>query len=276
MNFELLKQKDMKKLLSLTALLTLLIVTIYSCKKEDKTSSTDEISQDVLAQIRSLGFSDENVLRDEGGYVVEGDIFLPSDLTTVKRDWTTLTIANTEQYRTNNLVTGLPRSISVSVSSKLPSSYVTATDIALARYNAEDLSVTFRRVSRRGDINIDRAPLLASYLASAGFPSGSGDPYGNVKINSAYLGSNPDQNFVASILTHEIGHCIGFRHTDWMNRQSCGGGVNEGSGSVGAIHIPGTPTGFDNNSWMLACIGLNENRVFNNNDKVALDYLYPR
>lgn len=266
----------MKKLLSLTALLILLVATIYSCKKEVKPTSNDEISQDVLAQIRTLGFSDENVMRDEGGYVVEGDIFLPSDLTTVKRDWTTLTIANTEQYRTNNLVTGLPRTISVSVSNKLPSSYVSATDVALARFNAEGLRITFQRVNRRGDINIDRAPIFASYLASAGFPSGSGDPYGNVKINSAYLGNNPVQNFLASIIAHELGHTIGFRHTDFMDRSfSCdGSAVNEGQSNVGAIHIAGTPTGPDPNSWMLSCIGLGENRPFNNNDKTALAFLY--
>ena len=40
-----------------------------------------------------------------------------------------------------------------------------------------------------------------------------------------------------------MGHCIGFRHTDYMNRAySCGGSpANEGASSVGAILIPGHP-----------------------------------
>jgi Dual-action HEIGH metallo-peptidase len=266
----------MKKLLSVTAVLVLLVVTNYSCKKESQTKSTNEISQDVLAQIRSLGFSDENVMLDEGGYVVEGDIFLPADLTSVKRDWTTLTIANSEQYHTNNLVTGLPRTITVAVSNKLPPSYVSATDAALARYNSEGLRITFQRVSRRADITITKAPAFAFYLASSGFPTGGGDPYRFVRINSSILGNNPNQTFLAFVITHEIGHCIGFRHTDYMDRSfSCGGDpVNEGEGSVGAIHIPGTPTGPDPNSWMLSCIGSAQNRPFNGNDKTALDYLY--
>ena len=73
-----------------------------------------------------------------------------------------------------------------------------------------------------------------------------------------------------------MGHCIGFRHTDYMNRSySCGcSAVNEGASSVGAILIPGTPSGPDSGSWMLSCIGSGQNRPFNNNDKTALSYLY--
>ena len=83
-------------------------------------------------------------------------------------------------------------------------------------------------------------------------------------------------NYLATILAHEIGHCIGMRHTDFADRSySCGGSpTNEGASTVGAVHIPGTPTGPDPNSWMLACIGSGQNRPFNANDKVALNYLY--
>jgi hypothetical protein len=79
-------------------------------------------------------------------------------------------------------------------------------------------------------------------------------------------------------MAHEMGHCIGYRHTDYMNRAySCGGNrSNEGQAKngVGAVHISGTPTSADANSWMLACIGNNVNRPFNTNDKTALNYVY--
>ena len=79
-------------------------------------------------------------------------------------------------------------------------------------------------------------------------------------------------------MAHEIGHCIGFRHTDWFNRSiSCGGfPANEGEGSIGAVHIPGTPTGADLSSFMLSCIPFSQgvDRPFTTADKVALDYLY--
>ena len=83
---------------------------------------------------------------------------------------------------------------------------------------------------------------------------------------------------IATIIAHEMGHCIGFRHTDYFDRSiSCGGGTsNEGDGGVGANHIPGTPTGADlqgNGSWMLACTD-GSNRDFTNADVTALNYLY--
>jgi hypothetical protein len=145
-------------------------------------------------------------------------------------------------------------------------------DEALRRYNALGLSLRFQRVSSGADIALVRGN--GSYLASAGFPV-DGEPYGQIKINSNAIGSWPSET-VASILAHEIGHCIGFRHTDYMSRQySCNGQpVNEGASTVGAVHIPGTPTGPDANSWMLACIGPGYDRPFNANDRTALNYLY--
>jgi hypothetical protein len=88
-------------------------------------------------------------------------------------------------------------------------------------------------------------------------------------------GSNPNVQYVGSVIQHEIGHCIGFRHTDWMNRAySCGSGGNEGgTQNPGAIQIPGTPSGPDSGSWMLACSN-GGNRTFNSNDRIALNYLY--
>jgi Zn-dependent protease with chaperone function len=187
-----------------------------------------------------------------------------------------LRVGETEQYRTTNLVKALPRTIRVGISTSLPSAYVTALDEALARYNAQGLKLTFKRVTSKADVTFTKAPSTAAYLASAGFPMNNGNPYKSVSVNSVYLGTNPPTAYLATILAHELGHCIGFRHTDYMDRSySCGGAVaNEGASSVSAVHIPGTATAQDPNSWMLACISDGENRPFNANDRTALNYLY--
>lgn len=260
----------MKKLLSMAAIAA--VGVIISCQTDDGLVSDRQVPQSVLDKVHRLGFSNSDVQFADNGYIVEGDIFLSeSDLNSTP-DRKLLRIAEVEQYRTNNLVTA-PRTITVSISSQLPASYVAALDEALARFNAENLLLTFTRVSSGAAISIVKGN--GSYLASAGFPTSSGEPHNQIKVNSRAIGSQP-QSTVATILAHELGHCIGFRHTDYMDRSySCGGSAtNEGASTVGAVHIPGTPTGPDSGSFMLACIGSGQNRPFNNNDKTALSYLY--
>lgn len=265
----------MRKLIQITGIPVLLcFVLLISCKKNSNEPVAEQIDQSVLAKIKTLGFSTENVQAHADGYLVEGDIVLTNEILNGTLDPKTLRIAEVEQYRTTNLVTGLPRTITIRVNSSLPSRYITAVDGAISRYNALGLTLTFARVTSGGNIVINPAPSGSGYLASAGFPSG-GNPYNQVLVNRSYL-DTWNINTVISIVAHEVGHCIGFRHTDYMSRQySCGGSpVNEGSAGVGAIHIPGTPTGPDPNSWMLACINNGVNRPFNANDIIALNYLY--
>ena len=115
-------------------------------------------------------------------------------------------------------------------------------------------------------------------LGSSGFPS-NGNPYNTVKMNTndqAY-GANPNVLYVGSVIQHEIGHCIGMRHTDYFDRSiSCGGSVsNEGASTVGAVLIFGTPSTatLAEGSWMLACSNGGD-RSFNSNDVTGLNYLY--
>jgi len=262
----------MKKILSLAVLAT----ALFSCQKQEAPVVDEPVSQDVLAAISQAGFSTEGVIKEEGGYIVEGDIFISNDHLVSKPGWSTVTIAETEQYHTTNTVNeGSGRTITVGLDSRMPAEYVGYLDAMIARYNAENLALTFQRVSSGADITFYVAN--GSYLASAGFPTSAGDPHNRINVNTKAMDRyNFSTGAIVSVLAHEVGHCIGFRHTDYMSRQySCGGAPsNEGASTVGAIHIPGTPTGPDAASWMLACIGSNTNRPFNANDKVALNYLY--
>jgi hypothetical protein len=253
-----------------------LLVIALSCQQEDENLAGKKVSEAALSEISKLGFSIQNVKRVDDGYLVEGDIVL--NFNDLKRgvNKTTLRIAENEQYRTTNLVAA-PRVIRISVASNLGSKYVSATDDAIARYNAQSLMLTFQRVTTGGDIQIMKANFLeqTQFLASAGFPSNSGQPYNRVKVSTYFLDGQPAHT-VTSVLAHEIGHCIGFRHTDFMDRSySCGGPpANETAGSIGAINIPGTPSDPDAGSFMLSCINSGGDRPFNANDVVALDYLY--
>jgi len=280
------KTKSMIKEVTRTLTTCVLVGALFTaCQKDNNDTAKQEapkISQDVLQQISNKGFSTADVRKVAGGYLVEGDILLDEKELAAASGSPTLRIAEVEQYRTNNLVTGLPRTITVKVTG-LTQAFIDGADLAIQRYNALNLSLHFQRITS-GTANITLQGFYEApsggfiTLGSAGFPTSSGNPYSTIRMNThpqAY-GSNPNVNYVGSVIQHEMGHCIGMRHTDYMNRAySCGssGAGNEGSAGVGAVLIPGTPSGPDAGSWMLACSN-GGNRTFNANDIVALNYLY--
>jgi len=147
------------KPLSAIVTIALLSILVYSCKKQSKQEQQPaQISAQVLDKIAALGFSKSNVQIHEEGYLVEGDIVLTENDLNTTPDSKLLRIAETEQYRTSNLVGSLPRTITVRVSTALPASYVTATNEAIRRYNAEGLRISFSRVTSGGQIVLSRAP----------------------------------------------------------------------------------------------------------------------
>lgn len=162
--------------------------------------------------------------------------------------------------------------------------YADALDDAISRFNAENLEISFVRVCEQSQADISFSRLRKKderqgVLGSAGFPSG-GDPFDRINMSGIIISNfGWSVDALATVMAHEMGHCIGFRHTDFYDRSiSCGGQTsNEGTAGIGANHIPGTPNvgqvSASDQSWMLSCTG-DINRPFNSSDKVALDFLY--
>ncbi|RYY38280.1 MAG: matrixin family metalloprotease [Chitinophagaceae bacterium] len=275
----------MKRLALTLAIAGIAAMGITSCKKSSKevAASPDGVSQEALSQIRSLGFSDQNVQKVDEGYLVEGDIILtPADLTQ-RPSSPELVYANEEHYRTTNVVnTSTYATIKVALnnsSTQHQAAFSAALDEAIRRYNAEGLRVRFQRVTSGANVSVVAYYQVSNTLGSSGFPTSSGAPYSQVKMNTYWYSTgtaSTNINYIATIMAHELGHCIGFRHTDYMNRAySCGGSaVNEGTAGVGAVYISGTPTGASASSWMLACVGSGQNRPFTSADRTALNYVY--
>lgn len=245
------------------------------------------LSAEEKSMVRAAGFNSNWAERTaDGNYLVEGDILLTKAQLQEMGGATPsnfLIVADEEHYRTFNLVNtgGGVRTITVSLGSGFPAYYSTGLDNALARYNSLGLNIVFQRVASGGEINITGANLGTSgggciLGQAAGFPTSSGNPSPGFTLSTSscattYLNT---VDKVDEVIAHEIGHCIGFRHTDYKKRASCGPGPGESAGTIGAVWIPGTPTNVSGsyNSWMMACT--NGSPLFNADDVIALQYVY--
>ncbi|MGB3464224.1 MAG: M57 family metalloprotease [Cyclobacteriaceae bacterium] len=280
----------MRKINNFVIALAVGALTLFSCATEETVYHEEAIPQDVLNQLSEAGYDVSNALisYDDNdkklGYIVENDLLITEeallDLQSFNGD------PETEQYATDNLVTGLPRVITVYMPTGrkgFSSGEQAGLDEALRRYNAENLQISFQRSSSSSaDIvfqRLSKRDERRGVLGSAGFPTSGGSPFGTIRMSGILESTyGLSVNGIATIMAHEMGHCIGFRHTDFFDRSiSCGGALsNEGNGGVGANHIPGTNTGADlqgNGSWMLACSD-GSSRPFTNDDKTALSFLY--
>lgn len=273
------------KLLRTSVLAVMVAGTFASCTK---TSMTGEEANALTADERSLvaaaGFNSNWAEKTaNGSYLIEGDILLTQSQLKEMQGVApshNFIVGDEEHYRTTNVVLGT-RTITVSMSSGFPGHYYTALDKAISRYNSYGLRITFERVASGGNINVTAANLGTSgggcILGQAsGFPTASGNPSSGFTLSNSscattYLNTEEKAD---EVIAHEIGHCIGFRHTDYKRRASCGPGAGESAGSIGAVHIPGTPTNVNGsyNSWMMACT--NGSAAFGADDGVALQYVY--
>jgi hypothetical protein len=248
----------------------------FGCADQQHDRAGD--TQEIVDNLVQAGYLEDDIM------VVDGVVYVGRDAEVnleASREMLGTGSSSKEQYRTSNLVSLGVATICIdgSAFTSFSAKFSSALDLAIGNYNA--LGLSFRLVRTSGSTTGCNALITArvstSTGGSAGFPSG-GLPFNTINIGSGLNSSTFGVDTVEHVITHELGHCIGLRHSDWFNRSiSCGSGGTEGAGTVGAIHIPGPPTGaIVGGSVMNACFRTIESGEFTSSDIAALIELYSR
>ncbi|MCP3140201.1 zinc-dependent metalloprotease [Pyxidicoccus xibeiensis] len=229
-------------------------------------------NDELISNLVEAGFPADDIM------VVDGVVYVGRDAHVTlqaSRELLQRGEGSTEQYRTTNLVGTAVTKICVNPTSGF-NGYARLSqglDLAIANYNALGLRITFARGPTTGCTANITAQTMSGTGGSSGYPSG-GRPYGTINIGTGLNTSSVDLN--EHVITHELGHAIGFRHSDFYNQGiSCSPPGSEGSAGVGAILIPGTPaTATVGGSLMNSCFRSTDTGEFTSSDITALNYLY--
>jgi len=263
-----------------TAFAVGLSALLFGCSTEPGTGADD--TQEIIDNLQQAGYPASDI------QVVDGVVYVGNDAEvslTASREML-LGDSTDEQYRTFNLVGG-PNPSTICVNGAPLAGFAALSqglDLAIGNYNAlfnAGISrLRFARVNG-GPVAgctffINSTTLAGVQGGSAGFPAG-GAPFGIIRIGTGLTAFNV--NVSEHVITHELGHTIGFRHSDFFNRSiSCGGAaVNEENppSGLGAVLIPGTPAGaVVGQSIMNSCFRATENGEFTASDVTAMNFLY--
>lgn len=212
--------------------LTIGYVLVMGCARP-----SDE-PQEIIDNLVLAGYQADDIM------VVRGTVYVGHDaeVSLAASREMLQTTGSKEQYHTTNVISrGLGR-ICVDGLTFTEAVFSHALDRAIQNYEEQPLSFAMVRTPSIGCSFTITAVLEAGPAGGhSGFPSG-GVPFGSITIRDGLRASSEDT--VTQVITHELGHTIGFRHSDYFDRSiSCGGTpVNEGTEN-GAILIPSTPAG---------------------------------
>lgn len=278
-------------------------LSFQSCEKEDvdvvdevqsdaisllQTETNREVVTDsrILDRVRELAIDVAKVTRGDFHYPdgrVEERLYIGEDIAMTEKALfsTPSDQGQSRQFRTFNLVSRSNQTIDIigytgNDQFGLSNKGRTALQWAVNNYNRISgsnlrFNLTFGTNFGNQDMVVyDNSVNNSGSGGVADFPDNQGRPNKFVQI---YNLEGASTNVNEHVITHEIGHSIGFRHSDYYDRQSCGGFSNEGAGSIGAIQLPGTPTR-DFDSIMQACFSNTVDGEFSNNDVTALRAMY--
>lgn len=263
----------LKTNLKLLCALCAVTLMMFSCSDEFSPRQEDDVLQQVdpndpvVQRIMDAGIALEDIVAYDDYYVAEGDIVFykeEPDFHDGQPEG-----GKTEQARSTYTVAPAYRNIRIYLDQASFSSInlSDAVNNAIAAYNAVGSEIQFSRVysSSSADLVIKKNNNIGSGVCGrGGFPFSNGRPFNNIDISESVLVGYglTSTSQLRLLVAHEIGHCIGFRHTNWQSL-----------GESTAIQISGTPSS-DNASVMNGATCGNAWQGLSYYDKVAMQVLY--
>lgn len=244
----------------------LLSSIISSCKKEMPSAQPKAEDENALsvAYFVKKGYKAEDIVFKDGNFIIQSDIV-------ISREEVQARIKNegnpgspqTEHWRSNYIIAApYHKNVRLYIEPTVTAQWKTAVQGAIANWNnmpgqgtTIELGMSITTSATAYDTRVFMGYENANWIARAYLPASSGKPGVSVEINSKYNSMSASQKLFA--ITHELGHTIGFMHT------------NQTSG----VFIPGTATVDANsvmNSFVLPWAG------FTAGDALATKKLYPK
>jgi len=250
-------------------------ILLTACSQNISDSQPDKPLDSHIEQMKSFlaenGFPENLIKSYDSYFLIDEDILITKSevkefLSGKKKQahggsgWGLVDIANSSN-------------ITVKAHSSVPTSWKNAIEDAIDNWNSiynTELSFSFE-TSGATDITVYSDIYLSGglpyYVIAAGTPPSSGEPGNSIYINLDYTplgGGSVTSSSKIYNMVHELGHNIGFRHTNWASNP------NEPS----ATTIPRTPTS-DSNSIMNSGTADNNWNGFSSYDKIGTKILYP-
>lgn len=228
-----------------------------SCQDvSDDLIARKDYDQDMVA-LTNMGFSKSKVKDIGDSYLIDGCLAVnKKELVGTRQAYTGFIVKNSGN-------------IKVFVQSEVPDVWKKGTTQAIAEFNKlTGTSLRFSEVARESEANLVvrygySSDIPNSVIAWAESPSSTGLVGRYVNVNSKFVAFKPSESIAKYNMAHEIGHAVGFRHTNLVDM-----------GEGGGIHVTGTAK-TDNASVFNGNTAGNSWAGFSSNDIMAIRTLYP-
>ena len=209
-------------------LATLCFVFLFSCEEPeeavvpDTTVTSVNIPDEVKAQFLRLGFDPSDLIMQGEDYWIEGDIVVsPETLNEMlSSEPNTASGPEGEQWRySKGIVSHHMKTIRISPTDN-GIRFLRGIDRAIHNFNSLSL-LSFEMV--RVPVGAPSDIIISRFASRKGDPHGSaqlprrGRPGYRIKIYSDVF--NYSDNYIEGVITHELGHAVGLRHSNPTSRE---------------------------------------------------------